>query len=246
MPSPCTAKALRRALSRNASPARARINAWFFKTGPGEYGEGDRFLGLRVPDLRGTAKDFKDIPLSELSRTLKSPWHEERLTALLILVLKWGKAGDAGRKRLEDFYLLHRPWVNNWDLVDSSAPQVLGARLEKDPGLLKRLLKSQTLWDRRIAIVGTQHGIRRGRTDLAFRTASKLLGDPEDLMHKAVGWTLREAGKKDRAGLLRFLDRHAAAMPRTALRYALERQKTRIKAHYMNLKSPRKRAFVRP
>ena len=232
---PAAASTLKNAIRGNASPKRAKINAWFFKTGPGEYGEGDRFLGLRVPQQRRIAKEFRDIPLPELSKVLRSPWHEDRLTAILILVLKCGRADDAEHRKLEDFYLRHRLWVNNWDLVDSSAPQVLGARLERDPGLLKRLLRSRILWDRRIGIVGTQYGIRQGRTALAFRIAAKLQEDPEDLMHKAVGWTLREAGKKDPPGLKRFLERYAATMPRTALRYALERQALGIRKRFMSM-----------
>lgn len=195
----------------------------FFKTGPGQYGEGDRFLGIRVPVLRRHLRPFQDTPLDQVERLLHSPWHEVRLFALLLMVRQFACRG-ADRAAIYRCYLANTAHINNWDLVDSSAPQIVGGYLEKrDRKPLYRLAASTSLWERRIAVLATLHFIRLGELDDTFALAERLLGDPEDLMHKAVGWMLREAGKRDPARLRTFIERHGPAMPRTLLRYAIEK-----------------------
>lgn len=206
----------------------------FFKTGPGQYGEGDMFLGITVPNVRKVARRHREAPLSLIEGMLRSPWHEMRLCGLLVLVLQAealdkarakGKAGaEAQREALVRFYLDHTAAANNWDLVDLSAPTVLGQwLLTHDRSVLDRLAGSDLLWDNRIAMVATLALIRQGQLDDTFRLALRLLRHPHDLMHKAVGWMLREAGKRDEARLVAFVDAHRADMPRTCLRYAIER-----------------------
>jgi 3-methyladenine DNA glycosylase AlkD len=196
----------------------------FFKTGPGQYGEGDVFIGVRVPTVRRVAGEFKSLPLSEVVRLLHSKIHEERLTALVILVLQTAKGDAATRKRVCDLYLANTKHINNWDLVDLSAPQLVGVHLnDKSRRPLYRLAKSAWLWDRRISILATFHFIRQGDFDDTIRIAEMLLGDREDLIHKAVGWMLREVGKRDRDVLEAFLQMHSRIMPRTMLRYAIEK-----------------------
>lgn len=220
---------LRRALQRSSDAARARGAARFFKTAPGQYGAGDRFIGVTVPQLRKLAKSFCNLPRPDLAPLLKSAIHEERTVALLILVLQMhaaARADDAlAEKNLFDFYLLHLHRVNNWDLVDCSAEHIVGGYLfrRKNDLLLNRLGRSGDLWHRRIAIVATFYFLRRGRYQPTLRLAEMLLDDREDLIHKAVGWLLREIGKRDRARLERFLRRYCRRMPRTMLRYAIER-----------------------
>lgn len=218
-----TARAVQTALRALADPVRAAGSARFFKTGPGEYGEGDRFRGIRVPAQRGVARTFRTLPLGEVERLLDSPFHEDRFVALEILVMQF-EAGDATtRTRVFRFYLAHTRRINNWDLVDTSARYIVGAYLfERPRGPLFRLARSRHLWERRIAMVATHDWISRGEVADAYAVARLLLDDPHDLMHKAVGWTLREAGVVDRAALLAFLRKHYARMPRTALRYAIE------------------------
>lgn len=218
-------KSVRQELEAAASPAKAKVLRWFFKTGPGEYGEGDRFRGIVVPVLRAIAKRHRSLGWGDLGRLLRSPFHEDRLAALMILVLRVEKAAPAEKDRAMAFYLARTRHINNWDLVDLSAPAVVGARLveKNEPALLFELVRSPVLWERRIAMVGSFAFIRGGRPGVAFALAERLLGDSEDLIHKAAGWMLREAGKRDRAGLVAFLESHAAAMPRTMLRYAIEK-----------------------
>ncbi len=206
-------------------PADARALARFFKTGPGDYGAGDRFLGIRVPALRALVRELGPaIPLPTLRMLLASPWHEARMLGLLLMVARFRRADDAEQRRLYDFYLSCTNRINNWDLVDASAPNIVGAWLAvRDRAPLDRLARSPVLWERRIAMVSTLALIRRGDLSATFRLAVRLMGDPHDLIHKATGWMLREAGKRDLAALRDFLDRHEASLPRTALRYAIER-----------------------
>jgi 3-methyladenine DNA glycosylase AlkD len=219
-----TAAAVRRRTRALADPQRAIGVARFFKTGPGEYGAGDCFLGIRVPDLRRLARAYQDMPLEEVRRLLKSTWHEERLLALLILVRQYGRADDRGRVSIYRAYMTHSDSVNNWDLVDCSAEHIVGAHFRhRDRARLRRLAASKSVWERRIAILSTFHYIRRGEFGETLDLARRLLGDSHDLIHKAVGWMLREVGNRDRAVEERFLRAHASRMPRTMLRYAIEK-----------------------
>lgn len=226
---------IRSALQRHGSKEKASSSARFFKTGPGQYGEGDVFFGVTVPEQRAIAKKFRDTPLEDIEVMLADPAHEMRLTALLILVAQFRKADADGKKAIADFYLRHLDGVNNWDLVDSSAPQILGAWLvtKKDRSVLYRLARSGKLWRERIAIVATQELIRHGEFEDTVRIATILLTHKHDLIHKAVGWMFREIGKKDEAMLRGFLHQHAATMPRTALRYAIERMEAAERRRWM-------------
>jgi 3-methyladenine DNA glycosylase AlkD len=231
MPNAQTAQQRLRSLG---CPEHAPILARFFKTGPGEYGEGDRFIGAKVPVIRKVAKEFQDLPLPEIEALLHSGIHEERLLALVILVSQFGKRDGKARKCIYDLYLANTQNINNWDLVDLSAPQIVGGHLEKRSRKpLFRLAKSSSLWERRISILATHWFIRQGSFDDTLTIAEMLLGDRHDLIHKAVGWMLREVGKRDVAALETFLDTHCRAMPRTMLRYALERFPAKKRAAYM-------------
>ncbi len=230
------AAALVARLRREADPVRAQFLPSFFKTGPGQYGEGDRFLGLTVPQTRRLAVEYQELPLEELEALLESAWHEARLLALLILVRRYKRATAADRQAIVRLYLRRTDRINNWDLVDTSAPDILGAHLlTRSRAVLRRLARSSSLWERRIAIVSTYRFIREGQFRDTLELAERLLGDRHDLIHKAVGWMLREVGKRDEAVLRRFLDRHAPAMPRTALRYAIERLPPSDRQRYMAL-----------
>ena len=207
-----------------ADPVKAEGSQRFFRTGPGEYGEGDRFLGIRVPDLRALVREFRGLPWEESLVLLQSEWHEERLVALLHWVQAHSRADDSTRAAIHAAYLKHLRRVNNWDLVDSSAEHLVGPHLPRGGGpLLTRLASSSSLWERRVAMIATFYGIRRGDFEAALRMAKRLRGDSHDLIHKAVGWMLREVGQRDLDVERAFLDEHAARMPRTALRYAIER-----------------------
>jgi 3-methyladenine DNA glycosylase AlkD len=221
MPQP-TAALAKRALAQFASPERAVGVARFFKTGKGEYGHGDVFIGCTVPECRLVAREFRALPLAEIEKLLMSRIHEERLVALLIMCAQFGRSRD---RRIFQLYRKRMVFVNNWDLVDSSAPEIVGGWLvDKPRGLLDRLAKSKVLWYRRIAIVATHRFIREGEWRDAIRIAERLVNDRHDLIQKAVGWMLREVGKRASAGALDgLLRRHAATMPRTMLRYAIER-----------------------
>lgn len=216
-----TAAEVQLALKKVSSPAKAQSSARFFKTGPGQYGEGDQFIGGTLPELRKIAQQYRDLQLSEAGKLLQSPIHEERLVALLVLNHQY-KTGDGKvRQQVTDLYLANTRYVNNWDLVDSSAEYIVGPTAT--PELLAKLAKSEDLWERRIAIVATFYFIKRGQHQETFRVAELLLNDQHDLIHKAVGWMLREVGKKcGREVLVGFLARHYQTMPRTALRYAIE------------------------
>ena len=234
MPSSPTAAAVRAELRRHADPARAVKVAGYFKCGPGEYGEGDVFIGVTVPSLRKVVRAFRDLPLAEVDALLRSRIHEERLTALLIMVDQFHR-DEAMRGRIYRLYMRRLAHINNWDLVDLSAGQIVGAWLEDKPrGELDRLARSKHLWSRRVAMLATSRYISQGDARDAIRIATILVDDTHDLIHKAVGWMLREVGKRaSQDALDLFLEQHAATMPRTMLRYAIERLPARQRAAWM-------------
>lgn len=225
MPPPAAdARALEAELAALADPGRAAVLARFFKTGPGGYGEGDRFLGIRVPDVRRVIRRYRGLPLDAILALLRSAYHEVRLAALLLMVDAHRRADARGREAIFHAYLAHADRVNNWDLVDASAEHLVGLHVAPgDPELLLRLAGSGSVWERRIAMLATFHWTKRGEPGPALRLAARLVDDPHDLIHKASGWMLREVGKRDAAALDGFLRAHHAAMPRTMLRYAIER-----------------------
>lgn len=206
-----------------ASPQRAERSRTFFKTGPGEYGEGDVFIGITNPEVRSVAHKYWRLPYGDVLALLKDPIHEYRFCAAEILVARFEKDPDE-RKKVYDFYLEHAQRFNNWDLVDTSAAYIVGAwLLDKPRRVLYTLASSSNLWERRIAVVATHAFIKEHQFADTFALCEKLKQDPEDLMHKACGWMLREVGKQDRKALDAFLRVHAATLPRTTLRYAIER-----------------------
>jgi 3-methyladenine DNA glycosylase AlkD len=212
------------ALRQLADPANAAHAQRYFKTGPGQYGEGDRFLGIRVPVLRRLAPRFAGADLPVLLELLHSPWHEERLFALLLMTARFVRGNDREQAAVYDLYLANTRWINNWDLVDCSAHQIVGPFLEhRDRVVLRDLAVSASLWERRIAIIDTLHFTRQHDFADCLAVAGLLLHDPHDLIHKAVGWMLREVGKRDQAAEEAFLREHCLVMPRTMLRYAIER-----------------------
>ncbi|MFO0942182.1 MAG: DNA alkylation repair protein [Pirellulales bacterium] len=233
-----SAKAVRQALREIASPERAQSSQRFFKSGPGEYAEGDQFIGVSVPDQRTIAKQFRELELGQIKELLYDPIHEYRLTAIFILVGQFKKARTQElRKQLCEFLLDNSSGVNNWDLVDSCAPQIIGQYLlgEKDRSLLLKLAKSKNMWSQRIAVVANQSLIKAGQFDSILIIAEKLLDHPHDLIHKAVGWMLREVGEQDESILRAFLTKHAATMPRTMLRYSIEKFSTADRTKFMNM-----------
>jgi 3-methyladenine DNA glycosylase AlkD len=214
---------LERRLAAAAGADRPASLARFFKTGKGQYGEGEKFLGIPIPVQRKIALYYRDLPLSEIARLLESEWHEHRFCGLEILVHKYECGGDALKREVFRFYLENTAGINNWDLVDTSAQYIVGAHLlTRSRRVLERLAKSRSLWERRIAIVATLESIKHGEIGDTFRIAAMLLNDRHDLIHKAVGWALRETGKVSRPALLEFLQEYYANVPRTALRYAIE------------------------
>ena len=218
-----TLGALRRELRAQADANDAANLQWFFKTGPGEYAAGDRFLGLRVPAVRRLARTYRDLPMKDAITLLQSKWHEERLLALFLLVDRYRRGKPDDKQLVYDAYLGHTKHINNWDLVDSSAHHIVGPHVApSDISVLERLAQSPDLWERRIAVLATFHWIKERQFAPALRIATMLLGDPHDLIHKAVGWMLREIGKRDRAVEMAFLREHCRTMPRTSLRYAIE------------------------
>jgi 3-methyladenine DNA glycosylase AlkD len=238
-------KSVRRDIRMLARPERAKSNKSFFKTGRGEYGEGDRFFGVTVPQLRTLAREYRDMPLKYVAALLRSAWHEERLLALLILVRQYVRADVRTRRTIHQLYLRNTTSINNWDLVDSSAAQIVGAHLDvRNRGLLRRLARSPSVWERRIAIIATYHYIRQKDFTDALAVAALLRRDEHDLIHKAVGWMLREIGKRDRRAEERFLRQHARTMPRTMLRYAIERFPQPLRRKYLSM-SHRKGAATR-
>ena len=215
---------IKKRLRQFATKGKAGVLQRFFKTGPGEYGDGDLFLGVMVPDIRRVAKEFQDAPLEEIKKILASRHHEERLLALLMLVHQFAKGDEALKKRIYGHYQKSTQYINNWDLVDLSAPNIVGTYLlDKSRKPLYAFAKSKDLWKRRIAILSTFTFIRQNDFDDTLRISKILLEDDHDLLHKAVGWMLREIGKRDLRAEELFLKQHYKKMPRTMLRYAIER-----------------------
>lgn len=225
---------IKKEIRKQADPKRAKNSLWFFKTGKGEYGEGDKFLGITVPVQRKIAQQFSaDLRLSNLQRLIKSEFHEERLIALLILVDKFK---HADQKQIFDFYLKNTKHINNWDLVDLSAHKIVGAYLEdKDRKILYKLAKSKNFWERRIAVISTFYFIGQKQYKDSLIIAEILLHDKHDLIHKAVGWMLREIGKNcGEKTEEKFLCKYYKIMPRTMLRYAIERFSDKKRKFYLN------------
>lgn len=209
-----------------SNPKQAKIYARFFKTGLGEYGEGDQFLGIKVPVLRQVAKKYSDLKLSKIKNLLKSPVHEHRFVALVILTHQFKKGSVDKRKKIFEFYLKNTQGINNWDLVDASCYKIVGEYLIDKPKkrkVLYKLAKSKNLWERRIAIISTMAFIKNSQFEDTLNLSKILLDDEHDLIHKAVGWMLREVGKRDQETEERFLKKHCQTMPRTMLRYAIEK-----------------------
>jgi 3-methyladenine DNA glycosylase AlkD len=221
---PLTATNIKRRLRAHANPGSVAILQSFFKTGPGQYGEGDRFIGVKVPEVRAVCRECRGAPLDVIQTLLRSKIHEERALALLMLVDAFTIGADAQKRRIYELYLANTAFINNWDLVDCSAGQIVGGWLRgRSTAPLTRLARSKSLWERRIAMIATFDGIRRGEFGDTFRIAEILLHDDHDLIHKAVGWLLREVGKRDGAAERSFLASRYKTMPRTMLRYAIER-----------------------
>lgn len=232
-----TSKEIIKALKKIADPNIAEHSARFFKSGEGEYGEGDQFLGIRVPEQRRVAKKYRDLPFHEIKKLLQSVYHEVRLTAVLILVYKYQNA-----KKFEDheeiyqFYINNLEGINNWDLVDSSAKYIAGHFLfeyDQNRSILYKLSDSDDLWERRIAIMTTFYFVDQEDFDQTLELAEEYLDAPEDLIHKATGWMLREIGKQDEELLRKFLDKHYQKMPRTMLRYAIEKLDEPVRQKYL-------------
>ncbi len=230
-------KDIEEALSQLSTDEKREVLPRFFKTGKGEYGEGDKFLGVTVPNIRQVAKQCKEEPLTTVEELLQSPWHECRMCALLILVEKFKKASSEEKEQIVDLYLQNAVRINNWDLVDLSAPAIIGGWLMDKPRvILYTLASDQLLWRRRIAIVSTLTFIRNRDFADTLRLSEYFLSQPEkmhDLMQKAIGWMLREVGKRDKTTLVAFLDKHSQSMPRTMLRYAIEKFSSEEKLYYM-------------
>jgi 3-methyladenine DNA glycosylase AlkD len=229
----------RQFIQRCASPQKAKILQSFFKTGKGQYGEGDIFIGVIVPDIRKAAQRFRGLGEKDILTLLHSRIHEERMLALLIWVIQYEKNKEDTKRKIFDLYLKNTRWVNNWDLVDLSAPRIVGDfLLNQDKKLLCELAGSDSLWERRIAIVATFAFIRAGRLDVTPKIAGMLLKDKEDLIHKACGWMLREVGKREPQALTGFLEKYCRVMPRTMLRYSIERLSKSARRNYMAPQNP--------
>ena len=242
MPTELNAKQFIVKMKSRSSPDEARKFLRYFKTGKGEYGEGDKFIGVRMGQVFALAKEFIDLPPSEIEKLLESPIHEVRAGACSIMgqQARRKKTPESRRKELYDLYLRRHDRINNWDLVDLASYKVVGSYLfdfEKPRKVLYKLARSRNLWERRTAIVSTLYFIGKGEVDDAFKIAELLLKDDQDLIHKATGWALRFAGDKDRARLFGFLDIHGATMPRTALRYAIEKLDSKQRKYYLGLRS---------
>jgi 3-methyladenine DNA glycosylase AlkD len=239
MPAGMTAVEFIKKLKTYRSPEELKKIQRYFKTGAGEYGEGDEFIGVRMGQVFTLAKEFIEMPPGEIEKLLESPIHEARAGALSIMdkQARSKKTPESRRKELFDLYIRRHDRINNWDLVDLGALYMIGSYLfDKPRDILYKLARSKNIWKRRTAIVGTAYFIRKGDVVDAFKIAEMLVNDKEDLVHKATGWMLRFAGEKDRQKLLGFLDRHAATMPRTLLRYSIERLDKKQRDHYMGLK----------
>jgi len=219
-----------------ADPEKAKNLQWFFKTGKGEYGEGDQFLGITVPKLRGISKKYQNLDLNDLQKLLESKIHEHRLSALMILRFKYENknADEKSKNEIVHFYLLNTKKINNWDLVDLSCHYILGNwLLDKDRKVLYKLARSKNLWERRISIISTFAFIHNNQYIDTLKISKILIDDKHDLIHKAVGWALREIGKKDKETEIRFLNKYYKNMPRTMLRYAIEKFNDKEKKLYM-------------
>lgn len=224
------------ALERCTDPNDAGLLGHFFKTGEGQYSAGDQFIGTRVPAIRLVAREYVTLSLGEIEELLESPIHEMRLCALLVMTLQYPKANDAVQQALYDLYLRRTDRINNWDLVDASCRTIVGQYVLDHPkaaATLRQLALSDSLWERRIAMVSTWQLIRQRQLDLTFEIAAMLLNDKQDLIYKAVGWMLREAGKRDELELRTFLAEHRKRLPRTALRYAIEKFSPEDRAEFM-------------
>ncbi|KAA6325416.1 hypothetical protein EZS27_025371 [termite gut metagenome] len=229
---------IKQELERYIDPVKREFLPGFFKTGQGQYGEGDKFLGVVVPNVRLVAKRYKEEPFEVTALLLESEWHECRLCALLMMVERFKKSDKKERNSIYNFYLSQTLRINNWDLVDLSAPYIVGTYLlDKSRDDLYRLAKSTLLWEQRIAIVSTAMLIRNNDFVDIICLSELLLHHKHDLMQKAIGWMLREMGKKDKELLVQFLDKHAAVMPRTMLRYSIEKMDEEERKHYMNFKN---------
>lgn len=227
-------QAARNALRASASEADAVFLQRFFKTGPGAYGEGDRLLGVRVPATRRVARSFRELPLADLQTLLHSEFHEERLLALIILTDQYRRGTPETQARIYTLYLANTRRINNWDLVDTSAEHIVGAYLlNRSRKPLHGLARSDSLWERRIAIMATFHFIKMGEYEETLKIATRLIQDTEDLIHKAVGWMLREVGNRDQATERAFLNQYHAQMPRTMLRYAIEKFPEALRQQYL-------------
>ena len=225
---------IRAAIREHADETQAKNLQWFFKTGPGEYGEGDKFLGLKVPVIRKIANANTDLTFSELQKLLDSKYHEDRLAALLILVKIFPKSGDEEKEKIFNFYLKNTANINNWDLVDLSAPKITGEYLlTRNKDIIFGLAASDNLWERRIAVLTTFRFIKENQYNTSLDICLKLLNDPHDLIHKAVGWMLREIGKRDLKAEEDFLKIHYKQMPRTMLRYAIEKYPEKKRLAYL-------------
>ena len=225
---------IKKALSQLSDPERAKNLSWFFKTGKGQYGEGDVFLGITVPEQRKVAKKYTDLSLNDLQELLNSEIHEHRFTALVILISKYRKAEESSKKEIFDFYLRNTKNINNWDLVDLSAPRIIGDYLlNKDRTTLFKLARSNSLWERRISILSTFTFIDNCDFEDALSISELLLHDEHDLIHKAVGWALREIGKRDQNVEEKFLTKHYPNVPRTMLRYAVEKFDEKKRKKYL-------------
>lgn len=209
-------------------------HSYYFKTGPGHYAEHDQFLGVSVPNLRKLAKSYKQLENRDIQQLIESPFNEERLIALFVLIEQYNQGDEETKQMIYQFYLNNLKQVNNWNLVDASAHLIIGNQLyKKDRHLLLSLAQSEVLWEKRIAIVSTWYFIRQNELEWTFKIAKILLKDKHDLIHKAVGWMLREAGKKDEAKLINFLNQYTSYMPRTMLRYSIERLPEQLRKAYL-------------
>jgi len=225
-----------------SNPEKAKNLSRYFQTGKGQYGEGDVFLGIPVPEQRRIAKKYLNLPLNHIQELLNSEIHEHRLTALLILVSKYGKADNPGKEEIFNFYLKNTENINNWDLVDLTAPKIVGDYLfNKDASILFKLAKSNNLWERRIAVLSTFRFIDNNNFEDALSIAKLLLHDKHDLIHKAVGWMLREIGKRDQEIEEQFLSKHHMQMSRTMLRYAIEKFEENKRKFYLSQTTHKKR-----
>lgn len=226
---------LKSELRQAANPRQAKVCAWFFKTGKGEYGEGDKFLGIKNKVMRQITKKHEQIPAEKLISLLHSKKHEERQAVIMIWVRQFERGDEKTQQKIYNLYLRNTRWINNWDLVDGSAPKIAGAYLLNKPKeILFRLAKSENLWEKRIAIVATLAFIRQNRFIETFKISKILMADKHDLIHKAVGWMLREVGNRDRAAEEKFLRTYYSQMPRTMLRYAIEKFPEALRRDYLH------------